>query len=149
MLLCGYPGGLLPTSPTWPLHLIVAEMQNCTRPCPQDIFNLLPNMNVESLSTSLAVKGNDMMAVIYLASLIRRCVTNGSGSRWGGASSLLYVVVGPSLYSLVGLYTCNCLQHSKLLRQTPAAYTPQQLSAALQAVVGNLLHTFVKTSQRV
>jgi hypothetical protein len=41
----------------------------------QDIFNLLPNMNVEALSTSLAVKGNDMMAVIYLASLIRR---------WGG-----------------------------------------------------------------
>lgn len=38
---------------------------------PQDIFNLLPNMNVEALSTSLAVKGNDMMAVIYLASLIR------------------------------------------------------------------------------
>jgi hypothetical protein len=28
-------------------------------------------MNVEALSTSLAVKGNDMMAVIYLASLIR------------------------------------------------------------------------------
>jgi hypothetical protein len=41
----------------------------------QDIFNLLPNMNVEALSTSLAVKGNDMMAVIYLASLIRRCDT--------------------------------------------------------------------------
>jgi hypothetical protein len=37
----------------------------------QDIFNLLPNMNVETLSTSLAVKGNDMMAAIYLASLIR------------------------------------------------------------------------------
>eukprot|EP00879_Flechtneria_rotunda_P028851 GHRR01031083.1.p1 GENE.GHRR01031083.1~~GHRR01031083.1.p1 ORF type:complete len:103 (+),score=47.26 GHRR01031083.1:320-628(+) len=28
-------------------------------------------MNVEALSTSLAVKGNDMMSVIYLASLIR------------------------------------------------------------------------------
>ncbi|KAF8062047.1 RPN8B [Scenedesmus sp. PABB004] len=37
----------------------------------QDIFNLLPNMNVEALSTSLAVKGNDMMAGIYLAALIR------------------------------------------------------------------------------
>jgi hypothetical protein len=37
----------------------------------QDIFNLLPNMNVEALTTSLAVKGNDMMAAIYLASLIR------------------------------------------------------------------------------
>lgn len=37
----------------------------------QDIFNLLPNMNVEALSNSLAVKSNDMMLVIYLASLIR------------------------------------------------------------------------------
>eukprot|EP00878_Enallax_costatus_P018223 GHUV01019176.1.p1 GENE.GHUV01019176.1~~GHUV01019176.1.p1 ORF type:complete len:219 (+),score=79.96 GHUV01019176.1:857-1513(+) len=37
----------------------------------QDVFNLLPNMNVEALSTSLAVKGNDMMSTIYLASLIR------------------------------------------------------------------------------
>ncbi|MEW5302777.1 MAG: hypothetical protein WDW36_005525 [Sanguina aurantia] len=37
----------------------------------QDIFNLLPNMNVESLIKSLAVKSNDMMLVIYLSSLIR------------------------------------------------------------------------------
>mmetsp|Transcript_20153 Transcript_20153/g.56120 ORF Transcript_20153/g.56120 Transcript_20153/m.56120 type:complete len:331 (+) Transcript_20153:84-1076(+) len=37
----------------------------------QDIFNLLPNMNVESLASSLAVKSNDMMMVIYLASLTR------------------------------------------------------------------------------
>jgi len=48
----------------------------------QDIFNLLPNMNVEALSTSLAVKGNDMMAVIYLASLIRRCMTQQRSSCW-------------------------------------------------------------------
>jgi hypothetical protein len=45
-----------------------------SHPRPQDIFNLLPNMNVSALSTSLAVKGNDMMAVIYLSSLIRRCL---------------------------------------------------------------------------
>lgn len=37
----------------------------------QEIFNLLPNMNVETLSKSLAVKSNDMMHVIYIASLIR------------------------------------------------------------------------------
>eukprot|EP00955_Chlamydomonas_euryale_P114955 366318-Chlamydomonas_euryale.AAC.14 len=37
----------------------------------QDIFNLLPNMNVEALSKALAVKSNDMMLVIYVASLIR------------------------------------------------------------------------------
>lgn len=37
----------------------------------QDIFNLLPNMNVESLLKALAVKSNDMMMVIYLASIVR------------------------------------------------------------------------------
>ncbi|KAG2487285.1 hypothetical protein HYH03_014126 [Edaphochlamys debaryana] len=37
----------------------------------QEIFNLLPNMNVESLSKALAVKSNDMMHVIYVASLVR------------------------------------------------------------------------------
>lgn len=37
----------------------------------QDIFNLLPNMNVEALSKALAVKSNDMMLVIYISSLIR------------------------------------------------------------------------------
>ena len=62
---------------------------------PQDIFNLLPNVNVESLSKALSggirelnahpnvllshtlhllppsVKSNDMMLVVYVASLIR------------------------------------------------------------------------------
>ncbi len=37
----------------------------------QEIFNLLPNLNVEELTTSFAVKSNDMMVVIYLASMIR------------------------------------------------------------------------------
>lgn len=37
----------------------------------QDVFNLLPNMNVESLAKSLAVKSNDMMLAIYLSALIR------------------------------------------------------------------------------
>ncbi len=37
----------------------------------QDIFNLLPNMNVEAMSKALSVKSNDMMLVIYVASLIR------------------------------------------------------------------------------
>jgi hypothetical protein len=53
-------------------------MYNLCRALPccatQDIFNLLPNANVDALSGSLAVKGNDMMAAIYLAALIRSCL---------------------------------------------------------------------------
>ncbi|KAK9811573.1 hypothetical protein WJX72_006225 [[Myrmecia] bisecta] len=37
----------------------------------QDVFNLLPNLNVDELTKSFAVKSNDMMLVIYLASMIR------------------------------------------------------------------------------
>lgn len=37
----------------------------------QDIFNLLPNLNVAELVKAFAVKTNDMMLVIYLASLVR------------------------------------------------------------------------------
>lgn len=37
----------------------------------QDMFNLLPNMSAEHLSSALAVKSNDMMGVVYLAALIR------------------------------------------------------------------------------
>ena len=37
----------------------------------QDVLNLLPNLNVPELSRSFAVKSNDMMLVIYLASMIR------------------------------------------------------------------------------
>jgi len=40
----------------------------------QDTFNLLPNLNVEELVRSFAVKTNDMMLVIYLSSLIRSVV---------------------------------------------------------------------------
>eukprot|EP00850_Spirogloea_muscicola_P018051 SM000161S02433 [mRNA] locus=s161:99618:101711:- [translate_table: standard] len=40
----------------------------------QDVFNLLPNLNVQELVTSFAVKTNDMMLVIYLSSLIRSVV---------------------------------------------------------------------------
>ena len=36
----------------------------------QDIFNLLPNIDAE-LNRSFAVKSNDMMLVVYVASLIR------------------------------------------------------------------------------
>ncbi|KAG2439653.1 hypothetical protein HXX76_005003 [Chlamydomonas incerta] len=54
----------------------------------QEIFNLLPNMNVESLSKSLAVKSNDMMHVIYVASLVRsilalhKLIDNKEGRLW-------------------------------------------------------------------
>ena len=37
----------------------------------QDIFNLLPNMNVEALSRAIAVKTNDMSLAIYISSMIR------------------------------------------------------------------------------
>lgn len=40
----------------------------------QDVFNLLPNLNVAELSQSFAIECNDMMMVVYLASLIRSVV---------------------------------------------------------------------------
>lgn len=40
----------------------------------QDIFNLSPNLNVEELVRSFAVKTNDMMLAIYLSSLIRSVI---------------------------------------------------------------------------
>ncbi|XWS07663.1 hypothetical protein CRYUN_Cryun41cG0008900 [Craigia yunnanensis] len=40
----------------------------------QDVFNLLPNLNVEVLIKAFAVKTNDMMLVIYLSSLIRSTI---------------------------------------------------------------------------
>lgn len=40
----------------------------------QDIFNLLPNLNVEELVRSMLVKTNDMHLVMYLSSLIRSIV---------------------------------------------------------------------------
>jgi len=40
----------------------------------QDIFNFLPNLNVDELVRSFAVKTNDTMVVIYLSSLIRSII---------------------------------------------------------------------------
>lgn len=40
----------------------------------QDIFNLLPNLNIEALVKAFAVKTNDMMLAIYLSSIIRAVV---------------------------------------------------------------------------
>ncbi|XP_019179482.1 PREDICTED: 26S proteasome non-ATPase regulatory subunit 7 homolog A-like [Ipomoea nil] len=40
----------------------------------QDIFNLLPNLNVAELIKSFAVKTNDMILAIYLSSLIRSVI---------------------------------------------------------------------------
>ena len=40
----------------------------------QDVFNLLPNLNLEQYVKAFAVKTNDMMLVMYLASLIRSVV---------------------------------------------------------------------------
>lgn len=40
----------------------------------QDIFNLLPNLNVEELVKSMLVKTNDMHLAIYLSSLVRSVI---------------------------------------------------------------------------
>jgi Maintenance of mitochondrial structure and function len=54
----------------------------------QDAFNLLPNMNVDKLSRSFAVKSNDMMLVIYLSSMVRSVLAMHDliDNREGGAS---------------------------------------------------------------
>ncbi|TQD84662.1 hypothetical protein C1H46_029750 [Malus baccata] len=40
----------------------------------QDVFNLLPNLNVSDLIKGFSVKTNDMMLAIYLSSLIRSVI---------------------------------------------------------------------------
>lgn len=40
----------------------------------QNIFNLLPNLNVDELVRSMLVKTNDMHLVIYLAALVRSVI---------------------------------------------------------------------------
>jgi len=40
----------------------------------QEIFNLLPNLSVESLVEAFAIKTNDMLLLIYLSSLIRSII---------------------------------------------------------------------------
>ena len=40
----------------------------------QNIFNLLPNLNVEELMKSMFVKTNDMHMVIYISSLVRSII---------------------------------------------------------------------------
>ena len=40
----------------------------------QDIFNLLPNLNLEEFSRAFAMKTNDQMLVIYMASLVRSVI---------------------------------------------------------------------------
>eukprot|EP01087_Luapelamoeba_hula_P016598 TRINITY_DN511_c0_g1_i1.p1 TRINITY_DN511_c0_g1~~TRINITY_DN511_c0_g1_i1.p1 ORF type:complete len:344 (-),score=103.06 TRINITY_DN511_c0_g1_i1:73-1104(-) len=47
-------------------HVIITQLQ--------DVFNLLPNIAVDELVKSFAVKTNDMMLVIYLSSLIRSII---------------------------------------------------------------------------
>lgn len=40
----------------------------------QDIFNLLPNLNLEVFTRSFAVKTNDQLLVVYIASLVRSVI---------------------------------------------------------------------------
>lgn len=47
-------------------HQIVSKIQ--------DMFNLLPNLSIDSMIKAFAVKNNDMMMVIYVSSLIRSVI---------------------------------------------------------------------------
>ena len=47
-------------------HAIVYQLQ--------DVFNLLPNLNVDEFIKSFLVKTNDQMLVIYVASMIRSII---------------------------------------------------------------------------
>ena len=40
----------------------------------QDVFNLLPNLNIDEFMKSFLVKTNDQMLVIYVASMIRSVI---------------------------------------------------------------------------
>ena len=40
----------------------------------QDIFNLLPNLNLEEFSRAFSVKTNDQMLVIYVTSIVRSVI---------------------------------------------------------------------------
>lgn len=40
----------------------------------QDIFNLLPNLNLQEFTKSFAIRSNDQLLIVYLASLIRAIV---------------------------------------------------------------------------
>lgn len=40
----------------------------------QDIFNLLPNLNLEEFTQSFAVKTNDQLLIVYIASLVRSVI---------------------------------------------------------------------------
>ncbi|KAI8466246.1 MAG: 26S proteasome regulatory subunit [Monoraphidium minutum] len=47
----------------------------------QDMFNLLPNMSAEHLSSALAVKSNDMMAVVSVLAM-HKLIDNKEGRMW-------------------------------------------------------------------
>merc|ERR1711998_661418 len=47
-------------------HQIIAHLQ--------DVFNLLPNLSIESMVKAFSIKTNDMMVVIYLSSMIRSVI---------------------------------------------------------------------------
>merc|ERR1712194_328645 len=53
------------------LQEVDAYLQNVLHGGLQDVFNLLPNSNVEELVKAFAVKTNDMMLAVYLSSIIR------------------------------------------------------------------------------
>ena len=40
----------------------------------QDVFNLLPNLNLDEFSKSFVVKTNDQLVIVYLASMVRTVI---------------------------------------------------------------------------
>lgn len=43
--------------------------------CIQDIFNLLPNLQIEEMIKAFSVKSNDYMYVLYVSSLIKSVIS--------------------------------------------------------------------------
>jgi hypothetical protein len=57
---------LHPTSSTPPPHTIRPLMLP-----PQDVFNLLPNLDIDAIIRAFTLQTNDMMLVVYVSSVVR------------------------------------------------------------------------------
>lgn len=73
----------------------------------QEMFNLLPNLNVSELNRAFAVESNDMMLVIYVASLIRSVIAlhnliENKETRVAAEKKMAAMVVGSSKQIGVG-----------------------------------------------
>ena len=76
----------------------------------QEIFNLLPNLDLQEFVQSISTKTSDDMLVIYLASLIRATIALHSLISNKVSYSWYILVIGLSCVDLKHTYTCtNCL----------------------------------------